>query len=68
VRDALGKASNAWDRYVVDMLVNAVAITLEQFSYLFRSMQNGLVQHYALAMIIGLFFLIAAGKYVLGVY
>jgi hypothetical protein len=50
------------------MLVNAVAIALEQFSYLFRSMQNGLVQHYALAMIIGLFFLIAAGKYVLGVY
>jgi NADH-quinone oxidoreductase subunit L len=68
VRDALGKASNAWDRYVVDMLVNAVAITLEQFSYLFRSMQNGLVQHYALAMIIGLFFLIAAGKFVLGLY
>jgi NADH-quinone oxidoreductase subunit L len=68
VRDAIGRASDAWDRYVVDMLVNAVAIALEQFSYLFRSVQNGLVQHYALAMIIGLFFLIAAGKYVLGVY
>jgi NADH-quinone oxidoreductase subunit L len=68
VRDAIGRASNAWDRYVVDMLVNAVAVALEQGSYLFRSVQNGLVQHYALAMIIGVFFLIAAGKFVLGLY
>jgi hypothetical protein len=50
------------------MLVNAVAVVLEQGSYLFRSVQNGLVQHYALAMIIGVFFLIAAGKFVLGLY
>jgi NADH-quinone oxidoreductase subunit L len=68
VRDGLGRASDAWDRYVVDMLVNAVAVVLEQGSYLFRSVQNGLVQHYALAMIIGVFFLIAAGKFVLGLY
>jgi len=68
VRDAIARASNAWDRYVVDMLVNAVAVALEQGSYLFRSVQNGLVQHYALAMIIGVFFLIAAGKFVLGLY
>jgi NADH-quinone oxidoreductase subunit L len=68
VRDAIGRFSNAWDRYVVDMLVNAVAVVLEQGSYLLRSMQNGLVQHYALAMIIGLFFLFAAGRYVLHAY
>jgi hypothetical protein len=30
--------------------------------------QNGLVQHYALGMLIGLFLLIAAGRFLLGLY
>jgi NADH-quinone oxidoreductase subunit L len=67
-RDVLAWASNVWDRYVIDVFVNGVAWTLEQGSYAFRLMQNGLVQHYALAMILGLFFLIAAGRWPLGLY
>jgi NADH-quinone oxidoreductase subunit L len=67
-RDVVAMFSNAWDRYVVDMLVNAVGVVLDNLSYLFRSVQNGLVQHYALAMIIGLFFLIFAGRWPLGLY
>ena len=67
-RDVVAMFSNAWDRYVVDLLVNAVGYILENLSYLFRAAQNGLVQHYALAMIIGLFFLIFAGRWPLGLY
>jgi NADH-quinone oxidoreductase subunit L len=64
-RDVVAVASNVWDRYVIDVFVNGVAWVLEQGSYLLRTMQNGLVQHYALAMIIGLFFLIASVRWVL---
>jgi hypothetical protein len=41
---------------------------LENVSYFFRAVQNGLVQHYALAMVIGLFLLIATGSWVLHLY
>jgi NADH-quinone oxidoreductase subunit L len=67
-RDVVAVFSNAWDRYVVDMLVNAVAVVLDNLSYLFRAAQNGLVQQYALAMLIGLFLLFASGGLVLGLY
>jgi NADH-quinone oxidoreductase subunit L len=67
-RDVVAVFSNAWDRYVVDMLVNAVAVVLDNLSYLFRAAQNGLVQQYALAMLIGLFLLFASGRWVLGLY
>jgi len=60
--------SNVWDRYVVDGLVNATAAVLDNLSYVFRAVQNGLVQHYALSMLIGLFLLIAAGRFLLGLY
>jgi NADH-quinone oxidoreductase subunit L len=67
-RDVVAKASNLWDRWVVDGAVNLTAFVLENLSYAFRSVQDGLVQHYALGMLIGLFLLIAAGRFVLGLY
>jgi NADH-quinone oxidoreductase subunit L len=68
VRDLVAKASNLWDRYVVDGAVNLTAFLLDNLSYAFRAVQNGQVQHYALGMMIGLFLLIAAGRFVLGLY
>jgi NADH-quinone oxidoreductase subunit L len=68
VRDLIAKASDLWDRYVVDLAVNAVAVLLDNLSYLFRAVQDGLVQHYALSMLIGVFLLLAAGRFVLGLY
>jgi NADH-quinone oxidoreductase subunit L len=67
-RDVVAKASNLWDRWVVDGAVNLTAFVLDNLSYAFRSVQDGLVQHYALGMLIGLFLLIAAGRFVLGLY
>jgi NADH:ubiquinone oxidoreductase subunit 5 (subunit L)/multisubunit Na+/H+ antiporter MnhA subunit len=67
-RDVVARFSNAWDRYVVDGLVNLTGLVLDNASYLFRSVQNGLVQHYALAMLIGVFLLIGAGRFLLGLY
>ena len=68
VRDLIAKASNLWDRYVVDGAVNLTAFLLDNLSYALRALQNGLVQHYALSMMIGLFLLIFAGRFVLGLY
>jgi NADH-quinone oxidoreductase subunit L len=65
-RDLMARLSNVFDRWVVDGLVNATAVVLDNFSYVFRAVQNGLVQHYALAMLIGIFLLIGAGRFVLG--
>jgi NADH-quinone oxidoreductase subunit L len=68
VRDVVARASNLWDRWVVDGAVNLTAFLLDNLSYAFRSIQNGLVQHYALGMLIGLFLLIFAGRFLLGLY
>jgi NADH-quinone oxidoreductase subunit L len=68
VRDVIARASDVWDRWVVDGLVNLMAFVLDNLSYAFRAVQDGLVQHYALSMLIGLFLLIAAGRFVLGLY
>jgi NADH-quinone oxidoreductase subunit L len=68
VRDVVARASNLWDRWVVDGAVNLTAFALDNLSYAFRAVQSGLVQHYALSMLIGLFLLIAAGRFVLGLY
>jgi NADH:ubiquinone oxidoreductase subunit 5 (subunit L)/multisubunit Na+/H+ antiporter MnhA subunit len=68
VRDVVAKASNFWDRWVVDGAVNLAAFLLDNLSYAFRAVQNGLVQHYALSMLIGLFLLIFAGRFLLGLY
>ena len=67
-RDVVARLSNAWDRHVVDGLVNLTGIVLDNGSYVFRAMQNGLVQHYALAMLIGVFLLIGAGGFLLRLY
>jgi NADH-quinone oxidoreductase subunit L len=68
VRDVIAAFSNAWDRYVVDGLVNLTAFVLDNFSYLFRAVQNGLVQHYAFAMLVGVLLIIASGHWVLDLY
>ncbi|MGE5127504.1 MAG: NADH-quinone oxidoreductase subunit L, partial [Betaproteobacteria bacterium] len=68
VRDLVARASDLWDRWVVDGAVNLGAFVLDNLSYAFRAVQDGLVQHYALSMLIGLFLLIAAGRFVLGLY
>ncbi len=67
-RDVVAQASNLWDRWVVDGAVNLTAFVLDNLSYAFRAVQNGLVQHYALSMLIGIFLLIFAGRFVLGLY
>ncbi len=67
-RDVVARASNLWDRWIVDGAVNATAFVLDNMSYAFRSVQNGLVQHYVLSMLIGVFLLIAAGRFLLGLY
>jgi NADH-quinone oxidoreductase subunit L len=46
----LGHGSNAFDRYVVDGAVNGVAWSAKGGSAIFRRMQSGLVQNYALIM------------------
>jgi NADH-quinone oxidoreductase subunit L len=61
-RDVVAAFSNAWDRYVVDGLVNLAAAILDNLSYVFRAVQNGLVQHYALAMLIAVLFMIGVGS------
>jgi NADH-quinone oxidoreductase subunit L len=67
-RDIVARLSNFWDKWVVDGAVNATAFVLDNLSYVFRAVQNGLVQHYALSMFIGVFLLIFAGRYLLGLY
>jgi NADH:ubiquinone oxidoreductase subunit 5 (subunit L)/multisubunit Na+/H+ antiporter MnhA subunit len=68
VRDVVGKLSDFWDRWVVDGAVNLTAFVLDNLSYAVRAVQSGLVQNYALSMLIGLFLLIAAGRFLLGLY
>jgi proton-translocating NADH-quinone oxidoreductase, chain L len=46
----LGHGSNLFDRFVVDGAVNGVAFSARGGSRLFRRMQSGLVQNYALVM------------------
>jgi NADH:ubiquinone oxidoreductase subunit 5 (subunit L)/multisubunit Na+/H+ antiporter MnhA subunit len=64
VRDLVAKASDLWDRWVVDGLVNLTGLVLENVSYLFRAVQNGLVQHYVWVMVLGVILLIGIGRYV----
>jgi NADH-quinone oxidoreductase subunit L len=62
VREIVAKGSDVWDRYIVDGLVNLTAAVLDNMSYVFRSLQNGLVQHYALSMLIIILFMIGIGS------
>jgi len=61
-RDILARLSNWWDRWIVDAgLSKLPPAILENLSYVFRAVQNGLVQHYALSMLIGVLLLIGLG-------
>jgi NADH-quinone oxidoreductase subunit L len=60
-RDIVARLSSWWDRWIVDGgLTRLPAFFLDNLSYVFRAVQNGLVQHYALAMVIGVLLLIGA--------
>jgi NADH-quinone oxidoreductase subunit L len=67
-RDVLARFSNFWDKWIVDGSVNLMATIIEQVSYLFRAVQNGLVQSYALSMLIGFLLIFALGRFLLGLY
>jgi NADH-quinone oxidoreductase subunit L len=61
-RDVVARFSDVWDKYVVDGLVNLTAAIFDNVSYVFRAVQNGLVQHYVLTMLIAVLFLIGASR------
>ena len=47
--------SSLWDKYIIDgLLVNGPAYAMQPFSWVFRALQWGLVQWYALVMVVGL--------------
>ncbi len=45
--------SRLWDTWVIDGLVNAVALMFKPFSWIARVVQTGLVQSYALLIVVG---------------
>ena len=47
--------SHLIDKYVVDGLVNFVGAVMEEGSFVFRRLQTGLIQNYALVMLFGVF-------------
>jgi NADH-quinone oxidoreductase subunit L len=47
--------SHLVDKYLVDGIVNLVGAVLERSSFVFRRIQTGLVQNYALLMLFGIF-------------
>jgi len=51
--------SGMLDKYVVDGLVNGTGVTLREASHGFRRLQTGLLQTYALLMMIGVFALVS---------
>ncbi len=66
-RDIVAKLSDFWDRWIVDgILCKLTDHGFDNMSYVFRSVQNGLVQHYALMMLIIMLFMIGiGGRYIL---
>ena len=47
--------SHVIDKYVVDGIVNLIGWTVGEASYVFRRIQTGLIQNYALATLLGVF-------------
>jgi NADH-quinone oxidoreductase subunit L len=47
--------SGLLDKYIVDGLVNLVGSILQESSFIFRRLQTGLIQNYALLMLFGVF-------------
>jgi NADH-quinone oxidoreductase subunit L len=61
-RDIVAKVSDFWDRWIVDgILCKLTDHGFDNMSYVFRSVQNGFVQHYALMMLIIVLFMIGIG-------
>ncbi len=52
--------SQLFDKYVVDGLVNLTGSVAEESSFTFRRVQTGLVQNYALLMLVGVFLFVSA--------
>ena len=51
----LSWVSHVFDKYVVDGLVNLVGSIAEESSFVFRRLQTGIIQNYALLMLVGVF-------------
>ena len=52
---ALSWVSHVFDKYVVDGVFNFVAWICAEWSYVFRRLQTGLIQNYAVATLFGVF-------------
>jgi NADH-quinone oxidoreductase subunit L len=62
-RDVVAKLSDWWDRWIVDgILCKLTDNVFDNFSYVFRALQNGLIQHYALMMLILVLFMVGIGS------
>ena len=57
------RASGLWDKWVVDLAVNATAKITYWSSFIFRAVQTGLWQNYALVFAIGLFLILLLFMY-----
>jgi NADH-quinone oxidoreductase subunit L len=69
LRDIVARLSNFWDKWIVDGAVNLMAHIFDNLSYVFRAIQNGQVQSYALSALIGLLLLFGlVGRVFLGLY
>jgi NADH-quinone oxidoreductase subunit L len=53
------KISNLWDKYVVDLLVNATGVISHSFSIVLRAFQTGFWQNYVLVFVLGMFLIFA---------
>jgi NADH-quinone oxidoreductase subunit L len=51
---SLAEVSELFDRYVIDKLVDAVGLVPQFIGAILRPVQNGLIQHYAFVMLLGL--------------
>jgi NADH-quinone oxidoreductase subunit L len=56
--------SSVTDRAVVDGMVNAVGQTVRESSFIFRRLQTGLVQNYAVLMLLGVFVFVSVYLFV----
>src|SRR3977135_2836976 len=56
--EGFAEFSRIFDLYVVDGIVDIIGQVPRLFGYVFRPIQNGLVQFYALAMMLGLTWLL----------
>jgi NADH-quinone oxidoreductase subunit L len=56
---AMAWVSGMFDRHVVDGLVNGTGISFREASHGFRRFQTGLIQNYALVMLIGVFMFVS---------